>query len=710
MVIYYTDYEYFLHDASAERKKEIVQLWHIQDVKGQLSNSQLMQHVLKQSQNLNIVRSVWEQLSADERTILNAVLRKQTSSYSRLTEKDLMLQTTLSLKSFQKGFEHLQYLALLHKTSSGKTTIVSTMYEWLPQLTVVAGEIFSLSPDKRLHLLGLIATFAPERQKRLLEYYHMSWAETFADIDIKPLFLAALASISDPLPYLDGLEPEVVDVYTWLRQQITPVPVQRLRTRSGLSEDAVLKIIQALEDHALAFDSFQEQERMLYLLRDLKNRSSSVTRPSEAEDVPALVSSPSAIILNDLARVVNFVYQQIVEPTKDGALPKRIHKKLEPLLSGKKRNDFYQENQYPDMLFGMAYQLGLIELMDPPENGGKERFVPGRHLDAWRQLTREQQTLLLVALWLKDPHWFDRVGAHYKKHPASYYSADYVDASKVRQILFKYLQSFSPGRWYRMDALLDLIWEQDHTALHPYQYSKAKAERKKGSETYEKWRTNDAERYIGALSSSLHEMGLIALGYVDPQIKPDAGQVNADFFQLTDLAAAVFNPFQKEVWQQQAPVRSLIVQPNFEIMVLQPDYTTLYRLLPFTQADTIDTVSRLTITRTSLLHGLESGLTLDEILQILSEHSQKELAQNVLYTLRDWAKSYKEVSIAQVLLVEAQDEAAGEVIAASKNLKAFNMRRVSPTIFLCSTKKSLADLKRALEKEEVFVRLQDAVS
>ena len=123
------------------------------------------------------------------------------------------------------------------------------------------------------------------------------------------------------------------------------------------------------------------------------------------------------------------------------------------------------------------------------------------------------------------------------------------------------------------------------------------------------------------------------------------------------------------------------MQPSFELLLLQPDLPAVYDLLPFAQVNQIGIVSRLTLTRNSVLRGLEAGRNIEQILKILEKHSQKELPQNVLYTLRDWIKSYKEVTISQVLLLDVPSEAIANEICSSSKLSVFGLRKIAPVSY-----------------------------
>ena len=227
------------------------------------------------------------------------------------------------------------------------------------------------------------------------------------------------------------------------------------------------------------------------------------------------------------------------------------------------------------------------------------------------------------------------------------------------------------------------------------------------------WYKSDGEIIIGMLSFTLFELGIVALGYQQPHLAEKDKPVNPDAFMLTDLATACLVTEAEPSYSSATPAngRTLIVQPNFELLLLQPDLPTVYSLLPFAQVNQIGVASRLTLTRNSVLRGLEAGRNIEQIMQILEEHSQKELPQNVIYTLRDWTKLYKEVTISQVLLLDVPSEAVANEICSTPKLSAFGLRRIAPCVIAVDSDTSLQDLRRALDKEGIVVRISgDIVS
>ena len=100
-----------------------------------------------------------------------------------------------------------------------------------------------------------------------------------------------------------------------------------------------------------------------------------------------------------------------------------------------------------------------------------------------------------------------------------------------------------------------------------------------------------------------------------------------------------------------------------------------------------------------------AGKRVEQIRGALEEHSQKELPQNVLYTLNDWVKNYKEARISQVLLFEVSSEAIAQELCNTPQIKELGLRQIAPCTLVLSSDVNLQQLKRTLEKQGVTVHL-----
>ncbi len=211
------------------------------------------------------------------------------------------------------------------------------------------------------------------------------------------------------------------------------------------------------------------------------------------------------------------------------------------------------------------------------------------------------------------------------------------------------------------------------------------------------------------LDSTLRDLGLVAVGY---ETAPTQGQYhNPIMFMLSELTATLFSTggqntqVSEHTNNEKGSQRFLIVQPSFELLLLQPHLPTLYGMLPFVQVNQIGVASRLTLTRTSLLRGMAAGYNIEQIIQVLEEHSQKELPQNVVYTLRDWARQYKETRVSQVLLLEVSSEDIIAQLCASPKFQGFGIRLLAPFMLAVNGDIDLRELRNALEKEGIAPHL-----
>ncbi len=406
----------------------------------------------------------------------------------------------------------------------------------------------------------------------------------------------------------------------------------------------------------------------------------------------------------DLAVIVNAICQQTIEPTRERRVPKRISNKLRPLLKGGERPDYEGHDIYPEILIDILRLQGIVQLTPPLVPDGKDAYEPGEKLAWWQGLDMVQQTYSLINVWLTQRGWPDLAGINFD--PWDFYGWNY---STGRDKLLECLRGYTPERWYPISSLLDDLWKKHPSAIRPQ--SVQKYNMSYGETRRQSWLDHEGEIYTGMLFSTLNELGIVSVGY---QEEGNDEPRNPDTFQLSTFGAAILSLMQKPATSYTPPEhnhRTLIVQPNFELLLLEPDFPTLYKVLPFTVVHQIDVASRLTLTRASVLRAVDRGVKINNILATLEENSQKELPQNVVYTLKDWVKDYKEVRISQVYLLEVDSEEIADAICnASKLHKQFSaeeLRRVAPCLIAVDSSINVLSLKRLLEKENIAVRVSD---
>jgi hypothetical protein len=138
----------------------------------------------------------------------------------------------------------------------------------------------------------------------------------------------------------------------------------------------------------------------------------------------------------------------------------------------------------------------------------------------------------------------------------------------------------------------------------------------------------------------------------------------------------------KEVHREPA----LIIQPNFELTVKPfislKDSITLATAIELKKYDLF---SHFSLTRESFLRAFDNGIESEEILNILSHLSNKEIPQNVAISLKDWEEDHKKVKLyTGVVLKVSSDKQL--LIDKTEFLKPYIIEKLAPGIYLLDEK------------------------
>jgi Helicase conserved C-terminal domain len=723
-----------LVQCSEAQLEQLAQLWAI----GNAPSKGWTHHYTRLEQGMRDLisaRFVWEHLAEDERPVLYNILGPSARNW--IGRDDLPKKVQLPAARYKAALERVKFLSLVlevvAKVQGNQLVdhrlgfysygdyrklpiqVVDILYvpmEIATHLYTTGRELFAPQSDRSQFTLEKILT--PFYQSDLDEMSHRYGMEMdgsyYTRADHRSMLALNLVQPEAVAYALQQLDTTSRNLFTLLVERGGKLSLQAVREFTGFDDIILSTLLHALARYAIAFDTFSGKERVLFIPVDTyKNLRTAPTPPAEPARLISPASSPPAvrpgetIILHDLATIIGAVYQQDIEPTKAGTVPKRIATRIDPLLRGRARTALANEgeNEYLEMLFDIARELGFLQLSRPAARDIKERYEPGPALEHWSQMNAVEQTRRLLQFWVSSGRWGDVVGANYRE----WYSG-YVDHRAVRGSLVSQMRNCNPGQWYTVPSLLHLIRGRDPFVLRPRQRSIASLGYRKASELREHWDTCDREIVIGSLSSSLYELGIVALGYRDPRALDVDEFHNPDFFMLTELGAMVLLPEVKPApATEQDGNRTLVVQPSFELLLLQPDLPTLYSLLPFAQLNQVGVVSRLTLTRESILRGVAAGTGAERILQVLEERSQKGVPQNVAYTLNDWARLYKGTTISQVILLDVTSEAVANEICNSPKLQAFGLRRLGPCAVAVTYDINLQELRRALDKMGIVAHI-----
>ena len=726
-------------ECTESQLEQIARLWGL----GEAPNKGWNHHRVRLEQGMRdtiSARFVWEHLGEDERLILYNILGpsarnwavrdelpkkvplsavRYTAALDRVKRQLLVFEVLAKVQGNQLVDHRLGFYAYGNdrKLPVQAVDILYTPMEIATFLYTTGREYFTEQSDRSKMTLDKL--LAPLYQTELDEMGHRYAMELdggyYTRADYRSMLATSIVQPEAVIYALQQLDATTRNFFTLLCERGGQLSLQSLREFTGFDDATLSTVLHTLVQYGIAFDTFSERQHIVFVpydlyknLRDVPTRSAIPSKLVAAAAPPAAVRAGDTITLYDLATVIGAIQQLDIEPTKAGTVPKRLSAKIDPLLRGCRRAGLSDadEYEYLEMLFDSARELGLIQLSRPATQDIKQRYEPGPALEQWSRLDTAEQTRRLLQLWVNSGRWGDVVGANY----VEWYSG-YVDHKVVRGSLLSLARTCTPQNWYTVSSLVDIIRGQDPFTLRPRQRGIPSLGYSKAGELRQHWDTCDREIVIGSLSSSFYELGMVALGYQQPNALEAEEPKNPEVFMLTDLGTRVLSSEIRSdsSSSSQNGNRALVVQPNFELLLLQPDLSTLYHLLPFAQLNQAGMVSRLTLTRESVLRGIAAGVSVEKILQLLEEHSQKGVPQNVAYTLNDWAKLYKGVTISQVVLLEVSSEAVANEICDSPKLQAllqgFNLRRLGPCAIALNSAVNLQELRRILDKMGIVARI-----
>ncbi len=496
---------------------------------------------------------------------------------------------------------------------------------------------------------------------------------------------------------LARIEPRLRDVYEWIRKHGGKAPVRALREYLEADGPELSAVLHTLEEYALAFDTFSEGTRVIFIPKEtLANLRRAEERPAASVGLlpcaaPRAIQPADTSFLWDLSVLTSTAHHSEIELTRSGALPKRAAQRIVPSLVGERTRLGEDEALgYVALLKQEAADLGLVVA---PASTSKQRgrLGPGPKLDSWARHDLVMQARRVFRRWPTDRWWTDIPGANYQE-----WLTFYLEIPVTREAVQKLLRRCEPGVWYSLASFRATLQGDNPYVLRPSQRYAGEAGFKLADDLRQQWDSTDGEIITGIFRSTLHELGIVALGYDRESVPAPGENVNPDYFMLTELGAEVLTSDLSA--SQQPSSKALVVQPNFQVLLMEPYMPALYWLVRHAALEQAGRVSRFTLTREALSHGLRQGTSIESVIAFLEAHSQKPLPQNVVYTLHDWARQHKEAASPKATLLEVQDEALAGELVTEPRLRAFQLSRVGPRAVAVPPETSLRDLRRALER------------
>jgi hypothetical protein len=556
-------------------------------------------------------RSVWERLSPAERLCLFQTFGSGNPTQSKaITRERLRKKTKLSAEALEEAIHNLKYrwylvdeetlprppsaLRRVEDHELPQELAVFPYRECFASLWQSGQELFKASADRTMYPLEHFLRIMPGDQLQKLA--HLCHVQIYTNVPVYSY--NALPSMSHPLevqkrvyeamqhpllPFeiLHHLDPLVQRVFLWLCEReegkANMNEVRAYLASPQWTEANLLAMVQELSAHALAFDSLsREGERWLFVPHDLldvvkreahectldEQRYVLAPLPSDQTDL-TVQHEGQPLVLYDLATIIGLMFQNTIEPIKDGRVPKRLQSKWRSLLHGRARMSAEQEDLYLDQIFSAAKEMELLSTR-APAGEEKQRYVPGPRLKQWIESTEAEQARWLVQWWIESSTFRDVLP-----------DGKLISSPTSRKTLLEHLGRCVAGYWYSVEALLHALWRQAPLYLYdPYQRKLSKPTSLRSLR--EQWMQREGMVYTGLLEA-LTEFGVLSLGVSVKEALSE--NKRPDLFCVTTFGAAFFASPARSEPQEMPPEdqATLIVQPNFDLLLLQFQSRVVFR-------------------------------------------------------------------------------------------------------------------------------------
>ena len=444
-----------------------------------------------------------------------------------------------------------------------------------------------------------------------------------------------------------------------LREKNTTIPAL---LKEYVSLNRLGRSLRPLTERLLAWEVFENDQSIVFVPTEIRQPRVAATPRSEmalqsvTEPTQGITPYPPYALAWDALTFLNYMGQNEVILTSQHYIPKRHVTRIIKLLWQPERAD--SEDRY-------NFLQNLCERQQLYLKDDEQRvLLASAGLNEWLKLDFYAQMRLLFEDWLHRPHFSGPVQYPY------YYNSQQV-IIKANQTMLGWLRQCQTGVWFSLNSLLNKIQLEDPFFIYSRRELLNRFGLKQVEEMTRQWNKVEAEVISKTFGSVFEWLGIV-------QISRDAlGHVEA--FRLTDFGAEM-------VGQPAAPVQTLpivakplLVQPNFEVLLLSPQVETLWTLLKFSFQRKLDLVSIFVIDRLSVLRGLELGFTTTAMLEWLTANNPQLLPQNIQVSVRDWGKDFKRVTVEQTVLVETEDPKVLDELMQSRQYAEYFVRRLSPT-------------------------------
>ncbi|GCE19483.1 helicase-associated domain-containing protein [Dictyobacter kobayashii] len=253
---------------------------------------------------------------------------------------------------------------------------------------------------------------------------------------------------------------------------------------------------------------------------------------------------------------------------------------------------------------------------------------------------------------------------------------------RARQQVIERILGEEPTEWHDLTAFIARVKLHVPYLLFPRRYGPRAERYSQGSNPYgwdfrlrrgwlthrEGWHMVEGGFIRTLLTGPLHWMGLL-------QIAPEK---LAPAFALSRDAVVIMRDIPLSL--SPLPASRLIVQPNFDVVVLAPiSEGMLVRLDRFADRTSMEHIAQYRLSKSSVTRAIQHGERAETMIAVLEQAAEGDIPQNVRYSLDEWERQARRVEIwPQATLVEVDDAALLDRFFSDPELRSLFRRRLTP--------------------------------
>jgi hypothetical protein len=427
-------------------------------------------------------------------------------------------------------------------------------------------------------------------------------------------------------------------------------------------------------------------------------------RPRVLDEMPPM-TAPSEVaevgqgLYWDLMTFGLFVSNSDVKLTNAGSLPKRTTDRLGKVMAN---TWTYTElsSSKPELAAYLLEMSGLVLI-----HGSV--FKTSDDWDEWVSSDLVSEAITVLESWTKSA----ALPAIVHRIPAMA-SVD-LATTTVRQHLQKWLLELQPGVWYSCVHLARRVASRSPFFLRSEREITKRLGPAGVTDLYDSWGSQEGVDIVRTLASMPLQTGVVDAGWYHRRDRMSL----PDVFRLTEFGARVLGAYQARVGsagdkaagaRQKSPnivleaggaadQKVLVVQPNFEVLLLDFYPPAAYELGRFADPRGFDRVGRFMLTSESVRAAAGRGVTFDHMRATLARFTSQPIPQNVEYQLRDWVGSIQRVRFERTTLVELDSPEGVERLLENKSFRAKVRRRISPTQLLIAASEDIPAIAKTVE-------------